>query len=421
MISVAVVGAGPAGSIAAEILARRGIHVSVFDKDANPGVRKPCAGMLRDSAVRMFRIPTDLASRRIMGIRVILPNHRVEEVEYHRPIFWNFDRGILGHHLVERVRRSGGRVYTGTQIVDVESFGGKTNSRGYELTFCRHDQSTEKTRADLLVAADGINSTIVRKTGIYERLDPNLVGQCVQYQMQTANNMIDRRIGDMNEIYYGEDVSPFGYAWIVPKDGLLTVGVGALLSMVRGNLRQYLDYLTRRHPIASKKLDGCRIVRFESALCPLAGLVSPTYSDGLVVAGDAAGHCSAISGEGMYYSMVAGALAGGVCSDAVESGDISAGFLARYEKAWRRAIGSDMKWGKRIQSLALRRGLMSGAFGTDSPFRSRLTRRVADILSGAKPYKEALVRAIPEFLIMKMAETVGTTRMEDTTSHDGNS
>lgn len=420
MVSVAVVGAGPAGLIAADILARRGIEVSVLDKDANPGERKPCAGMLRDAAVRMFGVPTDLASRRITGIRVVLPNHRVEEVEYGRAIFWNFERGILGRHLIDRVRKSGGRVHIGTRVVDVGILGNKTSVRGYELTFQCPDNRMKKTKTGLVIAADGVNSIVVKKTGVYRHLEPNQVGQCVQYQMQIDNQKIEKRIGDMNEIYYGQDVSPFGYAWIVPKDGLVTVGVGALLSAVKVSLKYYLDYLIRKHPIASGKLAGCRILRFESELCPLSGLVSPTYGDGLVVAGDAAGHCSAISGEGMYYSMVAGAIAGKVCSDAVKSGDLSASFLRKYEKAWRRVIGSDMKWGKRIQSVALRRGFMSGAFSTDSLFKSRLTKRVADILSGIKPYKEALIKAIPEFLIMKMAEAVGTPRVDDATSYAGN-
>jgi digeranylgeranylglycerophospholipid reductase len=265
----------------------------------------------------------------------------------------------------------------------------------------------KKTKTDLVIAADGVNSIVVRKTGVYQHLEPNQLGQCVQYQMQIDNQTIEKRIGNMNEIYYGRDVSPFGYAWIVPKDGQVTVGVGALLSMVKNNLKNYLDYLIRKHPIASGKLVRGRILRFESALCPLSGLVSPTYGDGLVVAGDAAGHCSAISGEGMYYSMVSGALAGKVCSDAIKSGDLSARFLGKYEKSWRRAIGSDMKWGKWIQAIALRRGFMSGVFGKDSFLRNRLTKRVADILSGIKPYKESLVRAIPEFLIMKMVEAVG--------------
>jgi digeranylgeranylglycerophospholipid reductase len=419
-VSVAIVGAGPAGLIAADILVRRGIEVSVFDKDADPGEKKPCAGMLRDAAVRMFSIPSKLASRRIRGIRVVLPNHRVEDAQYNHPIFWNLDRGVLGRHLINRVREAGAEVNTGTRLVDLTVLGSRTSMRGYELKFRTLDGRMSRTRTDLLIAADGVNSVVVNKTGVHQPFKPNELGQCVQYQLQIDGNLIEKRIGDMNEIYYGRDISPFGYAWIVPKDNIVTVGVGALLSMVKSNLKNYLDYLVKKHPVASGKLVGGKILRFETALCPLSGLVSPTYGDRLVVAGDAAGHCSSISGEGIHYSMVAGATAGRVCSEAVEAGDLSAGFLGKYEGAWRKSIGSDMKWGKWLQNIALRRGFMSGAFGKDTMRRSRLSKRVADILSGVKPYKESLIKAIPNFLIIKVAEAISESGKEDTTSHDEN-
>jgi digeranylgeranylglycerophospholipid reductase len=419
-VSVAIVGAGPAGLIAAEILARRGIEVSIFDKDSDPGEKKPCAGMLRDAAVRMFSIPSKLAGRRIRGIRVVLPNHRVEEVQYNHPIFWNLDRGVLGQHLVDRVKKVGAKVNTGTRLVDLTVLGSRASMRGYELKFRTLDGRMSRAKTDLLIAADGVNSVVVKKTGVHQFFKPNELGQCVQYQLQMDNNSIEKRIGDMNEIYYGRDISPFGYAWIVPKDNIVTVGVGALLSMVKSNLKDYLDYLVTKHPVASGKLVGGKILRFETALCPLSGLVSPTYGDRLVVAGDAAGHCSSISGEGIHYSMVAGATAGRVCSEAVETGDLSAGFLGKYEGAWRKAIGSDMKWGKWLQNIALRRGFMSGAFGKDTMQRSRLGKRVADILSGVRPYMESLIKAIPDFLIIKVAEAISGSGKEGTTSHAEN-
>jgi digeranylgeranylglycerophospholipid reductase len=407
--------------IAAETLAHRGTEVSVLDKDAHPGEKKPCAGMLRDAAVRTFRVPTELACRRISGIRLIMPDHRVEEVEYGRPIFWNFERGILGQHLIRRARKAGAKVCTGTQVVDIASLGATTSTQSHELTLHNSEHKRTKIKSDLVIAADGVNSIVARKTAVFTPLKPNQLGQCVQYQIQMENPKIEKRIGNMNEVYYGRDVSPFGYAWIVPKDQIVTVGVGTLLSRVRVNLRNYLDHLVTRHPIASGKLAGGRILRFESALCPLSGLVSPTYSDGLVVTGDAAGHCSSISGEGMHYSMVAGAIAGKVCSDAIKTGDTSATFLEKYEKDWRRAIGSDMKWGKWIQTIALRRGFMSGAFGGNLGLRSRLSKRVADILAGIRPYKESLIRAIPEFLVMKTTEKIYSSIRADVTSHDANS
>ncbi|WXG43441.1 MAG: NAD(P)/FAD-dependent oxidoreductase [Promethearchaeati archaeon SRVP18_Atabeyarchaeia-1] len=413
MTSVTIVGAGPAGLVAAETLAKRGVSVHVVDQDENPGEWKPCAGMLRDAALRMFKVRPELACRQIRGIRVVLPNHQVDEVSYAHPIFWNFDRGTLARHLVERVRKAGGSVDTGIRVVDVTRADEGARVSGYKLKLRASDGGIERVKAGMLIAADGVNSIIVKKTVVHPPFRPSQLGQCVQYQILMDNQMIEKRIGDMNEFYYGGDVSPFGYAWIVPKDNSVTVGVGALLSKVNTSLKKFLDYVMTRHPVASGKLAGGKILRFEAALCPLSGLVSPTYGDGLVVVGDAAGHCSSISGEGMHYSMVAGEIAGRICSEAVEMGDISARFLGKYEGAWRRAIGSDMKWGRWLQNIALKRGFMSGAFAKDTRLRSRLSRKVADILSGRRTYRESLIRAIPDFLIMKMAGAISTAKEDN--------
>jgi geranylgeranyl reductase family protein len=397
-----VVGAGPAGLISAEILAKHGIDVKVIDKNVNPGEKKPCGGMLRISCAKFFGIPWKLAGRQIKGMRVILPSHSVKEVDYGRVISLNLDRGALGRYLIDRVKKAGGRVDTGTSVVDLAKTLGSNRSRQYELTCKTSGRETQKLVTELLIAADGANSLVNKKTRVHAPFKPNQLGQCVQYQIELGNNLIDKRIGDRNEVYYGHDVSPFGYAWIFPKDNLVTVGVGALLSTVRTNLRKYLDHFVRKHPVARERLEGGKVVKFEAAICPLSGLVTPTYEDNLVAAGDAAGHCSAISGEGMYYSMFAGKLAGEICSQAIKTSDFSAGYLRKYELAWRKVIGSDLRWGKWLQRIALKTGFLGGSFHKEKRITSRLGKRVIDILGGIRPYRESLLRAIPEYLISKI-------------------
>jgi digeranylgeranylglycerophospholipid reductase len=402
LVVATVVGAGPAGLASADILSKRGVEVRVIDKDLNPGETKPCGGMLRIGSARLLGIPWKLASREIRGIRVILPNHKMEEVDYGQVISLNVDRGVLGRYLIDRVRKAGGDVNVGMKVVDVANVGNYNLAKRYELTCRTVDGRLQKSATELLIAADGTNSILVKKTGVHAPLRSNQLGQCVQYQVQLENELIEKRIGDRNEVYYGHDVSPFGYAWIFPKNNLVTVGVGALLSTVRVNLRNYLDYFVKKHPIARERLEGGKILKFETALCPLSGIVTPTYGDNLIVAGDAAGHCSAISGEGMYYSLVAGKLAGEISSEAIKEGNLSAGYLRKYEVAWRRLIGSDLKWGKWLQRLALKSGFMSGSFKKNTQLTGKLGKRVTDILGGVQPYRGALLRAIPEFLMSRL-------------------
>jgi geranylgeranyl reductase family protein len=402
LFQVTVVGAGPGGLSSAEVLARNGVDVIVLDKDVNPGEKKPCGGMLRIDGASLLSIPWKLASRKITGMRAVLPSHQVGEVDYGRVISLNMDRGVLARYLMNRVKKFGGHVDTGTNVVDLTQSTSSNGSKQYELRCKTVDGETSKLKTDMLIAADGINSLVTRKTRVHDSLRPDQIGQCVQYQIELNNSVIERRIGDRNEVYYGHDVSPFGYAWIFPKDNLVTVGVGALLSTVRTSLKKYLDYFVGRHPIARDRLEGGKIVKFEAATCPLSGLISPTYDDSLLVAGDAAGQCSAISGEGMYYSMVAGKLAAETCLREIEDSDLSSKHLRKYESAWRKTIGSDLKWGKWLQRIALSSGFLSSSLRKPNAGSSRLNRRIIDILGGIRPYRESLLKAIPEFIASKM-------------------
>jgi flavin-dependent dehydrogenase len=79
-----------------------------------------------------------------------------------------------------------------------------------------------------------------------------------------------------------------------------------------------------------------------------------TYGDRVLLCGDAAGFINPITGEGVYYAMSSGHIAAGVIADALKAKDLSKHFLSRYQKAWNKDFGKDLKilgrfnyqWGK---------------------------------------------------------------------------
>ncbi|MBU7023150.1 MAG: hypothetical protein HXS40_03200 [Theionarchaea archaeon] len=72
-----------------------------------------------------------------------------------------------------------------------------------------------------------------------------------------------------------------------------------------------------------------------------------------MIAGDAAGFVSLPTGEGIYYSMVSGKIAGEVAAEALRKKDFSKRMLKEYKKRTDQRIGSDMKWGPWLRRLAL--------------------------------------------------------------------
>ena len=90
-------------------------------------------------------------------------------------------------------------------------------------------------------------------------------------------------------------------------------------------------------------------MRFSGARCspPRRGAVltggpaRQTYSDGLLLVGDAAGQTKPTTGGGVILGGLCAIEAGRTAAEAVEAGDCSAGFLRRYQKAWRASLGRE--------------------------------------------------------------------------------
>lgn len=68
-----------------------------------------------------------------------------------------------------------------------------------------------------------------------------------------------------------------------------------------------------------------------------------TYTNRVILCGDAAGLIDPATGEGIDYAMSSGKIAAKVIIDALEKNDMSAKFLSKYEIIWKKDFGKDIK------------------------------------------------------------------------------
>jgi digeranylgeranylglycerophospholipid reductase len=150
--------------------------------------------------------------------------------------------------------------------------------------------------------------------------------------------------------FYGADVAPCGFGWIFPKKGGYTVGVGSVMSRLkRQPLLRNLEYLINEHPIASEILSELTgMSKVEAACVPLKPS-SRLCGKGILVVGDAAGQVSPLGGDGIYYAMSAGTLAGKVATEASVEGDVSVDKLREYERLCFLKFGREL----RVQRIIL--------------------------------------------------------------------
>ncbi|UCE10650.1 MAG: NAD(P)/FAD-dependent oxidoreductase, partial [Candidatus Thorarchaeota archaeon] len=253
--------------------------------------------------------------------------------------------------------------------------------------------------AQMVIDASGVTPVSSKTSCVRSRLPNDRVGYAVQYQMRVPGT----GLGDVNDFYYGGDYSPRGYAWVFPRANEVAVGTGGIVSGIKVSSRrtsEYLDYLISQVEPVRTELEGATIIKKEAALMPLAGISRPSYANRVLLVGDAAAHCSPISGEGIRYAMVAGHTAAKIAANAVKTDDYSARSLSGYEKQWTKAIGSDLKWGLWLQ----KRFTDSGSASMGSRFlKSEKARRIiAEMLVGERSVMSAIKAALPGYLVSRI-------------------
>ena len=302
---VIVVGAGPAGLMAARKAAEKGAQVLLVEKDPCLGA-KPCGEAVSASTFKdaeMQPSPKFVANR-VKGFRVYAPDESKwvelmsEDLGFdegyilEKPIFLRAMAGIAAEKGVEIWMRS--------EVTGIER---KPNG-GFKLSLNRMGESL-LVEARFLLGCDGVAS-IVAKT-FFERKNYEVV-TCIQYKM------VGCKLDDPSipAVYVGREVAPKGYVWVFPKsEEEANVGVG-----VRGApAKPYLDKFIERHPQFFSK---AQIVEVGGAPVPVGGQISKIHGENVMLCGDAAGQVIPLTGGGIHSSIVAGSIAGELAGRAAQ-------------------------------------------------------------------------------------------------------
>jgi flavin-dependent dehydrogenase len=271
-----IVGAGPAGLRAGQVLADAGREALVVEKRAEIGP-KTCAGGLTPKTVAILRglgLPESAGLQQV-GRVAFAPGH---------PITLNPDgttvvtlsRRELGRYQAAWTRAAGAEVRAGCAVRELDLAGRTAVVGGARLRW-RH-----------LIGADGSDSAVRRalrlpSPRVYFAAEYNLEG----VRLEPLRVECDRDLGG-------------GYFWVFPHDDYTSVGAVASKHVMRPAApRGYLD----------ARLERMRLARhgepFEGATLEVdfRGL---HFTRGVHLAGDAAGVPSALTAEGIYSALLTG-------------------------------------------------------------------------------------------------------------------
>lgn len=392
---VVIIGAGPAGILAAIKLEELGVDYLLFDRDLNPGEEKPCAGFIPMSTINKLSIPRIDDQHEINEARLQFSGRDLSTVKFDKPLGINVSRGALGKTLLGMTSAKDSLIL-GAKISKVE-----TTSAQSKITV-RQDGKEQRYISKLIIDASGANPVSQRFQTLRPRIPNNAMGYGLQYHIE-----VKKELGHSNTFLYGSQYSPSGYTWIFPRGKTAVIGTGGLVSRVRNNSRkthEYLDYLLSDvEPFSSELADGV-IVKKESALMPLCGVILPSHGKRILLAGDAAGHCSPISGEGIHYSMVGGIHAAQTAARCIRKNKFSDRMLSKYEISWTREIGADLKWGHWLQKRLMKPGSSGTSGWSKSGFidSEKSLRIIAEMLMGEKSVIRSILAIAPGYLKAKI-------------------
>jgi geranylgeranyl reductase family protein len=315
---VAVIGAGPAGSVTAIHLAREGARVLLVDKARFPR-DKPCGGGLTLRAVRELPVdPTPVVEHEVDRMEFRLGwRSRFERRGRRGPFVLMTQRRRLDQYLAEQAVSAGADFRDGVKVSDVA-----------EQTL-RVDG--DEIAAEVVVGADGANGTAARSLGL-----GGPVTHGVAYE---GNAPFEERFRGLAVIELG--TIPGGYGWVFPKGDHVNVGVGGW-EAEGPRLRDHLAELCRRQGIDGSSLEGVRGHRL-----PLrrTGFV-PARGRALLV-GDAAGLVDPLTGDGMFEAFVSARFAAHAALDVLAG---RAETVEPYAERLAGALGSlaGASWGAKI-------------------------------------------------------------------------
>ena len=270
---VAVIGAGPAGSFAAEKLSSLG-HKTLIIEPCDK--KKVCAGILTAQYVRKYGIDDAVIERELKGIRFSFGVTRAE-ITYAKAVEYSIDREAFDSFNLDEAINSGAELWKDTGL-SLEENG--------DTIFIR--TTKEQIAADYAIVASGV-SDLSRFCGGAKKY-----AYCVQQKKNTEP-----------DDYFEMNLMRGGYSWSAPKKNHVLTGTSSL--------------------------NGYPDIPGEKGLIPLEP-AKKTFSNRFLLAGDAAGLVSPFEGEGLFYARRSGEIAAEVISGAI-SGNSE---LDSYEKSWKK-------------------------------------------------------------------------------------
>lgn len=291
---VVIVGAGPAGVTVASSLIDQGIRVLIIEKEKLPRC-KICAGGFTKKSLSILSIPYEEQVK--FTAKEVMISYRqkmVNIISGSKVLVKMFERKDFDFLYIHSL------VGTKINIKDCVTL----KKILYENTKFILRTEKETIECKYLVGADGVNSVVNHTFNI---VDKNDYGFGVEVNCPLNSQSIGKYY-----MRFDFDRSIKGYFWIFPKDKYLCIGAYSSCKNVKGINKLLSNYISDLGLSYEENLRG--------HLIPFHGINYKQPKFPCILVGDAAGFGDRFTGEGIYYAIKSGQIAGEVIRSSFKNG-----------------------------------------------------------------------------------------------------
>lgn len=325
---ITIIGAGPAGSIAAQKIKEldENIDVLILEEHYRVGEPMQCAGLISMSGFKRLKIPPPKNSilNTVKGAIFRSPNGSSFQIKSNSEMARVIDRRIFDKYLLQKAIKKGVRLNLGTKVKKLK-IKRENKSEIVEIEYVK-DKITKTIHSKIVIDAEGVKGNILRASG-FKR--PNKIIPAIQLELMD----VDIEDQELVELFFGRKISPGFFSYIIPTSKN-SARIAAASST--GNPYHYLLKFLKKNPSVRKRIKDAKIIETMGGSILTGGPIKQTSYDNILIVGDAAGQVKATTGGGVIMGGLCSKIAGKTAVDAIHCGDYSRKFLKNYDIQWKK-------------------------------------------------------------------------------------
>jgi geranylgeranyl reductase family protein len=334
MLDALVIGAGPSGSRTAWNLAKAGYKTTIVEEHEIVGEPCQCAGLITPRTFEYLGYSRPV-SQEMSGARLWGPKDSFLNFQANETKALVIDRPDLDRSIAEKAIDSGADLRSGHRYL-----GHRKSSNGVVATIQSKSGKIEL-ETKILIGSDGPASRVARDAGLSSKREVLAAFGADVEGYQGKDNHVD--------LFVGSELAPRFFGWGIPT-GPNTGRIGMATVLPNRPKNFFRDYFHKGAP--SKLLRGAKIVNRVSGLIPF-GTRDPSYTDNILLTGDAAGMAKPTSGGGIYSGLISADAASEVIETAHDKENFDSKTLKPYQNLLKERIGGELSKGYHLRRAFL--------------------------------------------------------------------